>query len=321
MKYKGITIIKRSDNRYQASIQRKGIRKYIYAKSQKECCEKLKAELNNQHAFEKQAKTCKLYEWLDYFLVTYKSECKSKENEVAVRLHIKPNIKNVDLNKLTTNHIQELLNKISLTRTAVTSYNVLNSAFNCAVANNLMFHNPCAYVNKPKHSKNKGEALTIEEEEDFLQKIKGHNCEKIMLFLLYSGARRSEAINLEWQDIDFKKNKIHIRGTKTKKSNRYIPIFPKLQSLFETMLPGKDTQKVFDYTSADSITRAFIRFDIKGHKLHDLRHTFATRCVENGISMKYIQKWLGHSSYAVTADIYSHATNDKLEREFSDMLK
>lgn len=41
------------------------------------------------------------------------------------------------------------------------------------------------------------------------------------------------------------------------------------------------------------------------HKLHDLRHTFATRCIENGISMKVIQRWLGHASFKTTADIYA----------------
>ena len=40
--------------------------------------------------------------------------------------------------------------------------------------------------------------------------------------------------------------------------------------------------------------------------IHSLRHTFATRCVENGISYKVIQKWLGHSKASRTLDIYSH---------------
>lgn len=46
------------------------------------------------------------------------------------------------------------------------------------------------------------------------------------------------------------------------------------------------------------------------HKLHDLRHTFATRCLENGVSMKCIQVWLGHTRLDTTAMIYSHLLPD-----------
>lgn len=52
------------------------------------------------------------------------------------------------------------------------------------------------------------------------------------------------------------------------------------------------------------------------HKLHDLRHTFATRCIENGISMKVIQRWLGHASFKTTADIYAEV-QDRFKLEES----
>ncbi|MDR1093075.1 MAG: tyrosine-type recombinase/integrase [Clostridiales bacterium] len=45
---------------------------------------------------------------------------------------------------------------------------------------------------------------------------------------------------------------------------------------------------------------------LKGFCLHSLRHTFATRCLESGISLKVVQQWLGHSAFEVTAQIPIH---------------
>ncbi|MDR2202217.1 MAG: tyrosine-type recombinase/integrase [Clostridiales bacterium] len=49
---------------------------------------------------------------------------------------------------------------------------------------------------------------------------------------------------------------------------------------------------------------------VKNFTIHDLRHTFATRCLESGVAMKTIQKWLGHTTYGTTADIYSHVSTE-----------
>ena len=48
---------------------------------------------------------------------------------------------------------------------------------------------------------------------------------------------------------------------------------------------------------------------------HILRHTFATRCVENGMNIKTLQKLLGHTNFKTTMDIYSHTTDDVLYEE------
>ena len=52
---------------------------------------------------------------------------------------------------------------------------------------------------------------------------------------------------------------------------------------------------------------------------HVLRHTFATRCFEAGIEAKTVQKYLGHSSVAITLDIYTHVTNDKARIEMDKL--
>ena len=48
------------------------------------------------------------------------------------------------------------------------------------------------------------------------------------------------------------------------------------------------------------------KYDLKKIRFHDLRHTCASLLLSNGISMKQIQIWLGHSTFSTTADIYAH---------------
>ena len=52
---------------------------------------------------------------------------------------------------------------------------------------------------------------------------------------------------------------------------------------------------------------------------HCLRHTFATRCFEGGIDAKTVQNYLGHSSFAITMDLYTHVTEDKAHFEMQKL--
>lgn len=66
--------------------------------------------------------------------------------------------------------------------------------------------------------------------------------------------------------------------------------------------------------SASRISKEFKKL-CPNHKLHDLRHTFATRCLECEISMKVVQGWLGHSRLDTTASIYSHVLPEFAKNE------
>ena len=46
--------------------------------------------------------------------------------------------------------------------------------------------------------------------------------------------------------------------------------------------------------------------------MHSLRHTFATRCIERGVSIKALQRLMGHANIATTLDIYVHVSDDFL---------
>jgi len=116
---------------------------------------------------------------------------------------------------------------------------------------------------------------------------------------------------------------------KTKSSFRTLPLIPAVENL---LLEEKERQEMYrrlfkksycrdylDYICVDQTGKLFRpnyvtdhfswiieKYDLKKIRFHDLRHTCASLLLNDGISMKQIQIWLGHSTFATTADIYAH---------------
>lgn len=316
MIYDGVKLIKRNENRWEYKKRINGERISFYGKTQKECINKYK-EFKNSLKNTTKTRQYTLYTALDeycnnltgYALETYPA---------VIRLHIKPNIKDIALNKINEELIIKLLKKIESGRNKIKVYTILTSIFNKAIKNKLIKTNPLDFIERPKYKQKKGTALSIQEETLLLKKAKESNDIYIILkFLLYSGCRRTEAFNLKWSDIDYNNNTMHIKGTKTNESNRYIPLFPNLKILLNSINKTND----FILPRMQDINKPyrFIKKVLPNHKLHDLRHTFATRALEKGIPMKILQTWLGHSNYNTTADIYTHVT-DKASQDYAILL-
>lgn len=251
-----------------------------------------------------------LYDWLDEYLKTYKvgrvSATRAYELESIIRLHIKPNIDNRLLTEYLPIDIEQALNKVSNGRTRETTYQVYNESFRLARKNKLLINNIMEDIKPIHHRRQGGKALSIKEQQRFIKIISKHRYKDYYLFLLYSGCRRAEGVGIMWQDIDLSKNILHIRGTKTLGSDRYIPISSKLKQI---ILDNKNaSDRLFPYTT-NQVTKAFQRLQKKyklDYTLHSLRHTFATRCLESGVSIRVVQKWLGHSRIDTTSKIYTH---------------
>ena len=139
------------------------------------------------------------------------------------------------------------------------------------------------------------------------------------LFLLYSGCRRGEGLSAQWEDVDFEKERLFVRGTKTKKSRSFIPLFAELRALLEELRSHGASGKIFDFTE-HQVEVAFKKV-CPEHHIHDLRHTFATNCIEAGVELKAVQSWLRHTSIRMTADTYAHATDKYLDAEAEKLKK
>lgn len=256
-----------------------------------------------------------MLQWLTEFIDVYKRNAVAtetfKQMQRNIRLHIAPNLPcDYLLSDVRPMDLQKILNAVAAARTRESVHNLLSGAFRQAVAERLIDFNPMLGVRSCKSKRNKGNALTVDEQAEFIRAIKGSKLENYYLFVLYSGCRRNEALAVCREDVDEQKQIVHIRGTKTQLSDRYIPLFDNLRKLL-TVLPEHGA--LFGFQS-DYVSKQFKKYS-PAHTLHDLRHTFATRALESGVPMKVVQSWLGHSEISTTADIYSDVSREYSLRE------
>ena len=194
--------------------------------------------------------------------------------------------------------------------------------------------------------------LTEQEIKDFFRLAARSSYFYAFQFMLYSGVRVGECCGLQWRDIDHKNGLIHIVHTatrdkdgkrilgtpKTKKSRRDIPINDALKKIIEKQWEFyKDTHEILafnDFVFSDSngkmanpisiggILRTILikgqnmkpPIYIKPFSVHAFRDTFASRAIRAGIPPNTLKEILGHSSLAMTMDLYAHVNQqDKIE--------
>ena len=254
-----------------------------------------------------------LHTWLDKWFATYKPPTLSANYLRAVYCaiqHIKAVLPDKLLNEYTAPEIMTALYKIPLAYTRYSSYNILTDCYAQAVILGYVIYNPMDGTDRIKYTRNNGRALTLDEQRHFIELLTDNPRKPLYLFYLLSGVRCSEALSLSWSDIDYHRKQIHIHGTKTPQADRSIPLFPQINAILDEIPRGQ--RIIFPYTSY-SVKSHFGRLKRKHgltFRLHDLRHTFATRCIESGISIFTVSKWLGHTSINTTAKIYAHILSD-----------
>jgi integrase len=142
-----------------------------------------------------------------------------------------------------------------------------------------------------------------------------HHCADLVRFLSFSGCRISEARQVRWSDVNFERGFIIVRNAKTRKTNkaaatRTVPIIPDMRSLLDRL--AKQPHQPHDAVCAvgeceKSLTRACRLLGIPRITHHGLRHLFATRCIESGVDIPTVSRWLGHSDGgALAMKVYGH---------------
>src|SRR4051794_32301379 len=237
--------------------------------------------------------------------------------------------------------------------TVRTIYTVLRGALDVAVRDGLLRRNPAAVVKRPTVERQDAAYLTADDAHRLLDAIRGDRLEALFRLMLATGLRRGEALALHWSDVDLAKQVLRVRWTlsrtstglqlgepKTAKSRRIVPLPRSAVSSLETHRERQDQDRLAageSWLDHDLVFTTELgtpleprnvlrRFEKLAHEaglrpvsLHTLRHTAASLLLAAGTHTKVVQEHLGHSSYAITADIYSHVTPSQ-QREVADRL-
>lgn len=194
----------------------------------------------------------------------------------------------------------------------------LRAVFEIAREQGVIYKNPAADVTKAPVKRKRLALPSPEQFQTIAARIAksgskwSQDCADLVRLLAYSGVRLREATALKWSHVDTTKNQIVVPGTKTQASDRVIPIFPALSALFAE-IAGRRGEEPPIATIArvggcrGALDSACDEIGITKMTHHDLRHLFATRCIESGVDIPTVSRWLGHSDGgALAMRTYGH---------------
>jgi integrase len=200
--------------------------------------------------------------------------------------------------------------------------NNLNHAFGIALREwGWITVNPVSQVQRMKKKNARTRFLTDDERLRLLRAaddVSNGYLRSIILFCVYTGARRGELEKLCWKHVDFKRKKVMFLDTKNGES-RAVHISPQLKILLQGLGDGvcQDHHRVFgspnDPTRPIQFNNAFKRArriaKLEDFRFHDLRHEAATQLAKSGATLLEIAAVLGHKTLAMVKR-YSHLTED-----------
>ena len=263
--------------------------------------EKLTSALSVTHSYT-------FYEWLDEWL-KFKAQKLAKKSISDLRgvcnHYLRAQIPDKPLAEVTAPELQATMTGAPKF-VQETIFRVVHGAFSRAFALGYIRADISVNVKRVTVKRYTGRALTTEEVRTLFTVCDRHRVGHLLRFVLYTGCRAGEALAVRWSDIDFIAETIRIPGTKSATSDRTIPFFGEIRSILEKI--PRDGDRVFPYTrQVFNDQMPLVRRDCGFYfRIHDLRHTFATHCMECGISLATLSKWLGHTSVAVTCAVYLH---------------
>jgi integrase len=199
---------------------------------------------------------------------------------------------------------------------------VLRAILQIAVDRGIRYSNPAAALRRTRLRKKE---LTLPTQAQFLALVEeirrvpygpGLARADLVEFMAFGEFRKSEAANVTWADCDLGKGEIIVRGdpeTGTKNSEtRHVPMIPDMRKLLERLKQERESAKTDEHVTRvkecqGTINRACRALNIARFTHHDLRHLFATRCIESGVDIPTLSRWLGHKDGgALAMKVYGH---------------
>jgi len=326
-------------------------RKYVRGKDRKEVASKLaKAIADRDCGLVYDAENMAVGEYLDRWLDAVRGTVRKRtwqRNEEIVRLHLKPTLGGIKLDKLDALRVQSLyrakLDSGLSQRTVQIIHTTLHKALKQAVRWLLISRNVTEAVDPPRPSAKEVRPLGVEQVKKLLGAAKGDKVEALYVLAVSTGLRQGELLGLKWEDVDLQEGILRARRTvfngavnapKTARSNRSVRLTKEAIRVLRDHQNGGGEEWVFSSRVGTSLSthnltnrswKPLLRKAglPQSTRFHDLRHTCATLLLTKGVHPKIVQEMLGHSSITITLDLYSHVLpdmQDQAVRAMEDIL-
>ncbi|MBE6676855.1 MAG: site-specific integrase [Ruminococcaceae bacterium] len=323
--------------------------KSVLAHTKGECLEKLeKLKEECGRTAEKLKPDMPFGDWIDFWYQYFSSPklrpTTQATYENRIYTHIIPSIGEIPLSKLTQNDLQQFYAKLKRTgrkkdvetkgtsvsdRMVRSCHALCRSALEKAVDEGLITRNPSIGCKLPPKKNGEMKVLTQAEIVRLLNQAYDEGYYELFLLELTTGMRRGEILGLKWRDLNLETGELNIKRQlttkgvsvpKTKNSIRTILLPPDMLELLQDMKKNANCEWIFpspvkegEPRNPTAITKRFRimleRAHCKHVRFHDLRHTFATMALENGMDVKTLSAMIGHVSSETTLNIYSHVTD------------
>lgn len=228
-------------------------------------------------------------------------------------------------------------------KTAVHHLSFISDVFSYAVRMGMLCDNPCRRVFVPKQEQEEKQIYTIEQVKILYENLKSEpmKYQVYLLLSIYSGYRRSEMLGLEWKDIDFEHDLIHVRRTsqytsekgiytdttKTRKTKRVSKMPASIMNLLRQFKADQNEEARRLGTKWEDYDRLFTKWNgapmnpqtpfewLKGYcerigipfrNIHSLRHLHASLLIFEGVDVVAVSEDMGHSVVGTTLNLYSH---------------
>jgi integrase len=319
--------------RVGGKLIRRSLKTDVLSVAQLRLSDLLKAE---RHGVESRASVSKGKMTFGDALVIYASRLESKvELKPSAKLYRQkciealvkswPGLREIDVRKISE---RECLNWAARfgAKYSPSVYNntvgTLRHILDIAISEGARYGNPACIIKKAKI---RLKVMALPEQEKFLALVGeietagawcSRDCADFVRFLAFGGFRKGETETITWADCNFDKGEIVVRGdpeTGTKNwSVRRVPMIPEMRSLLERLRgerPGETPQTAVMRVQEcqGAINTACKKLSIARFTHHDLRHLFATRCIESGVDIPTVSRWLGHKDGgALAMKVYGH---------------
>ena len=273
-----------------------------------------------------------------------------KTSQGFLKNHIKPQIDSIPLAELTSLDLQRFYKHLLdggrvdrveakkkpkglAPKTVRNIHQMIGSAYNLAMEQKLVSKNPTQGCALPKVEHKEMKTLTADQLSAFFQEARDSGVYELYYLDLATGLRRGELLGLKWTDVDLDRGVLKIQRAISRQNGKVVEAPLKTKNAYRTLPLSADAISVLKMQkckvgnsewvfpsptggpmSPDSVLhmlqRVLKRAGLPRIRFHDLRHTFATMALQNGVDVKTVSSMLGHYSAGFTLDTYAHVTTD-----------